>query len=208
MGPDNLVTFLMQVVLISLSGVIAPGPVTAATLASGMRSRHAGSLIAVGHGIVEFPLMLLVAAGAGTLLTSSVLATGIGLVGGAVLVLMGIGMVRNLRGSDIATVTPNGRSPVWTGVALTAGNPYFLVWWATVGLTLTTRALEIGMLAFGLFALLHWLCDMAWLEGLSLAAFSGVKLLGNGLQRTVLGICSVALIGLGGYFVIDALRRL
>lgn len=205
--PD-LVSFVMQVVLISLSGAMAPGPITAATLAAGTRSRHAGGLIALGHGIVEFPLMLLVLAGAGTLLASNAFMTCIGLVGGAVLVLMGSGMIKNLRKPGTVTATRTARSPIWTGMVLTGTNPYFLLWWVTIGLALTSRASEIGVLAFGLFALVHWLCDLVWLEALSWTGFNGTKLLGEGVLKVVLGICSVALIGLGLYFVIDAAKRL
>ena len=64
----NLFLFLVQVVTISLSGVMAPGPVTAAANAMGARNRFAGAIIAVGHGIVEFPLMILIIVGADKLL--------------------------------------------------------------------------------------------------------------------------------------------
>jgi len=205
--PD-LITFIIQVVLISLSGVMAPGPVTAATLAAGVRSQHAGSLIAVGHGIVEFPLMLLVLAGAGTLLASATVTTCIGLIGGVVLVLMGGGIIKSMLKPGSVAVVPTSRNPIWTGVVLTGGNPYFLIWWVTVGLALTTRAVEIGALAFGVFALVHWLCDLVWLEALSFAGFNGMRLLGGRVQKVVLGACSVALLGIGLYFMVDAVKML
>jgi threonine/homoserine/homoserine lactone efflux protein len=203
-----LIAFVAQVVVISLSGVMAPGPITAATLAAGTRSRHAGSLIAVGHGLIEFPLILLVIAGAGTLLASRAVTVGIGLVGGGVLVVMGAGMLRNL-GKPAGTAGKRvGRGPVLTGVILTGTNPYFLLWWLTVGLNLTTRALQIGALALGLLAAVHWLCDLVWLEALSFTSFKGTKLLGAGVQKIVLGVCSVALIGLGLFFAVDAVNHL
>ena len=52
--------FLVQAVLISLTGVMAPGPITAVTIAKGSESKHAGAWIAIGHGVVEFPLMVLI----------------------------------------------------------------------------------------------------------------------------------------------------
>lgn len=203
----TLIAFLLQVVLISLSGVIAPGPITAATLAAGTRWRHAGSRIAIGHGIVEFPLMLLVGAGAGTFLASKAVTTGIGLVGGAVLVLMGWGMFRAMGRPAGAAGNGKARSPILAGVILTGTNPYFLLWWLTVGLHLTTRALQIGALAFGLLMVVHWLCDLFWLEVLSFTSFKGTKVFGHRAQRTVLAVCSVALVGLGLYFVVDAVRK-
>jgi len=53
-----LLNFLFTAVVISLSGVMAPGPITAVTIGKGSKSPYAGALIAIGHGIVEFPLMV------------------------------------------------------------------------------------------------------------------------------------------------------
>lgn len=202
-----LLSFLGYTVGISLSGVMAPGPVTAATLAAGTRSKHAGGLIAVGHGIVEFPLMLVVMAGTGALFQSRAFTIGVGLVGGAFLVWLGVQMLRGLRAGGEFNGKWNGRHPVWVGVILTAGNPYFLVWWATTGLLLTSRALELGAVAFGLFALVHWLCDLIWLEVLSQASFRGTRLIGRRAFRVVLGACSVGLIVIGLNFMQDAARK-
>jgi len=204
----GLIGFLLQAVVISLSGVMAPGPVTAVTLAAGTRSRHAGALMAVGHGIVEFPLMLLIMAGMGTLFQLRGVTTGIGFVGGAFLLFMGAQILAGLSKRVDPTDKYVGKSPVWIGIILTGGNPYFLLWWATVGLALTTRALRFGPTAFALFAVIHWLCDLIWLETLSWASFKGARTLGLKSQRIVLAICALALILVGLIFLYDAGSRL
>ena len=68
-----LSAFLLEAVLISLSGVIAPGPVTAVTVSKGTKSPHAGAMIALGHGIVEIPLMILMLYGFGDILKLSLI---------------------------------------------------------------------------------------------------------------------------------------
>ena len=75
---------------------MAPGPITAATLAAGERNRHAGAWICVGHIAVELPLIVLLAAGLGTFLESKGVRAGIGLVGGVFLVLMGVQLLGSL----------------------------------------------------------------------------------------------------------------
>ncbi|UCD27885.1 MAG: LysE family transporter [Planctomycetota bacterium] len=200
----DLIEFLLMATGISLSGVMAPGPVTAATLVAGTRSKHAGSLIALGHGIIEFPLMLLIMGGMSTLFKSQAIKIGIGLVGGIFLLHMGIQILRSInKGSDSIEKYAD-KSPVWIGIILSGGNPYFLLWWATIGLALSSRAIELGVLAFGLFAVVHWLCDLVWLEALSLAGFKGSKLLGQRSRRIVLVICSLALLVFGVMFICDA----
>jgi threonine/homoserine/homoserine lactone efflux protein len=203
-----ILTFLWQTIIISASGVISPGPVTAATLAAGTRRKHAGLWISVGHGVVEFPLMGLIMLGAGTWLTSRSFSIGVGLAGGVVLILMGVMLAIALRRPATADAPVESRSPLWTGIALTGGNPYFLLWWATVGLSLASRAAELGALAFGLFAVVHWLCDLAWLEALSRASHSGRGLMGPTTQKVIQALCAAAMAGFGAWFVIDALRHL
>jgi threonine/homoserine/homoserine lactone efflux protein len=203
-----LLLFLFQVFVISLSGVMAPGPVTAAAIGMGTRSRFAGSLIAVGHGVIEFPLMILIVLGAGRVLELPAAQIGIGLAGGAILLLMGIGMIRSLRSAEQSEGRLAGGAPVLTGILLTATQPYFLLWWATVGLALATDAVGLGIWAFMLFATVHWLCDLAWLSVLSWASFKGSTVLGPRIIRVVLLICALALVVFGVCFVIRATTAL
>ena len=200
--------FLFEVFVISLSGVMAPGPVTAAAIAIGTRSRHAGALIAFGHGAVELPLIILIVFGAGRLLKLPAAQIVIGLAGGAFLLVMGIQMLSTLRSTERFEAKFSGSAPLLTGVLLSATNPYFLLWWATIGLALATTATNLGIWAFVLFAIVHWLCDFIWLSALSWASFKGSMLLGQRLQRIVLSICAAAMIVFGLCFVYKAVMTL
>ena len=86
---------------------------------------------------------------------------------------MGVQLLGSLRKLDADSAAQVQRHPLWIGVVLSGANPYFLLWWATVGLTLTGRAMEFGVMVLILFALVHWLCDLGWLEVLSFAGFKG-----------------------------------
>ncbi len=201
---SSLPGFLLTIVGISLSGVMAPGPITAATLAAGANSRHAGAWVCAGHIAVELPLIVLLAGGLGAFLRSEVIRAGIGLAGGVLLALMGLQLLASLRKPNPAATASVERHPLWIGIALSVANPYFLLWWATVGLTLTSQAMEYGLLVLVLFGLLHWLCDFAWLEVLSYAGFKGSQALGNRSQQIVSAICGVVLLGFGLKFIYDA----
>jgi len=203
----SLLSFLFKVIVVSLSGVMAPGPVTAAAIAKGQRQRFAGALIAVGHGIIEFPLMILIVLGMDKLLKSSKTQIVIGLAGGAFLLFMAIQMLRDSRKTDYTGETSYKAGPVLTGFLLSAGNPYFLLWWASVGLALATEATQLGIWAFAFFAVIHWLCDLIWLQALSWASFKGSALLGPRSQRIVLLVCSLALFFFGLYFISKALAQ-
>jgi threonine/homoserine/homoserine lactone efflux protein len=197
-------TFLVSAVAISLSGVMAPGPITAATLAAGARSRHAGALIALGHAAVEMPLILLLAAGIGAFLQSQQVKSSIGLAGGIVLVLMGIQLFLSRGQAKADSGAAVQRRPFVTGVVLTGANPYFLLWWATVGLALATQATSYGAAMLVAFGVIHWLCDLVWLEVLSLASFHGSKAFGLRSQQIVSVICGLVLFGFGLKFLYEA----
>jgi threonine/homoserine/homoserine lactone efflux protein len=174
----------------------------------GTRNRYAGTLLAIGHGIIEFPLMILIMLGLGKVLKWEKTQIVIGLAGGAFLLMMAAQMMMSIRSkTDQQTKVLKDR-PVLAGVILSASNPYFLIWWATVGLALATRATQWGVWAFGLFAVVHWLCDLAWLQALSWASFKGSSLLGARVQRIVLLVCSLGLLGFGLFFIYSAANTL
>jgi len=202
-----MITFLLTVIIISLSGVLAPGPITAVTIAAGSRRPHAGALIALGHAVVELPLIFLIMAGIGKLLAHEQTRLVIGSVGGLFLLLMAAQMIRSLLRGDNSTKINMQKNPFLSGIILSIGNPYFLLWWATVGMALATRAWQLGALAFGLFALVHWLCDLVWLEILSWTSFKGATFWGRSVQKIVLVICSMALLFFGLMFLYDAARK-
>jgi threonine/homoserine/homoserine lactone efflux protein len=132
METGGLIPFLIKAVIISLSGVMAPGSISAATLAHGTRNRWAGTLISVGHGIIEIPLIFLLMAGLGLVFKMDPVKIAIGVLGGSFLLWMGGDMLRQIQ-----TYTPENQKsithgPILTGIVLSGTNPYFLFWWATV----------------------------------------------------------------------------
>jgi threonine/homoserine/homoserine lactone efflux protein len=204
----DILIFLAQVVAISLSGVLAPGPVTTSSIVMGAKNRFAGSLIAVGHGIVEFPLIILITFGAAEFFNSKNAQIIIGLAGGAMLLFMAYGIYKSAKSTESQTGKIFTSKPVLTGIVLSAGNPYFLVWWATVGLTLALQAKEIGIWAFAVFAIVHWLCDLSWYQILSWSSFKGATLLKGRGMSIVLIFCALAMGFFGIKFIADAIKLL
>ena len=186
---------------------MASGPITAVTVGRGSKSPHAGALVAIGHGIVEFPVMAAVFYGVGRLLQMPYVQTAISILGAAFLVYMGAGMLRSvLRG--VAGVEARDRSPVLAGIVLSLGSPYFLIWWATVGAALVIRSMAFGVAGFLIFALAHWFCDLIWCYTLSGISYKGGKFFGSQFQRAVFLACGVALLFFGAKLLLDTGLRL
>jgi threonine/homoserine/homoserine lactone efflux protein len=205
-----LILFLLNAVVVSLTGVLSPGAITAATINEGTRNRHAGILVAVGHGIVEFPLMLLILLGMDEILGSTKLKIAIGLVGGSLLTYLAVAMLREVKkiSPELEAASLKRQHPLWIGIMLTACNPLFLGWWASAGLNLVIQAKELGRLAFALFVGIHWLLDLIWLEVLSYSSYKGAKLLSVTIQKIILSLCGLILLFFAGWFIFVAIETL
>lgn len=204
----SLVIFLFEVVGVSLTGVMMPGPITAAAIAMGARDRFAGALMAIGHGIVEFPLMVLIILGMDAALKSTTTKIVIGFAGGAFLLFMAVQMLRSLRKAEDKEAKVTMSRPILAGIILSGGSPLFLIWWASVGLNLAITAVAFGIWAFALFAIVHWLCDLIWFSVLSWASFKGSVLLGPRRQKTILLVCSLTMFAFGLLFIYNAASTL
>jgi len=203
----NLLTFIFEAVLISLSGVMAPGPITAVTIGKGNESPHAGAMVALGHGIIEFPLMISIFYGFGYLLNLVYVKALIGFIGGLFLLFMGINMFRSTKQAKVGSIN-YAYTPMISGIVLSLGNPYFLVWWATVGAALILKSIDFGIFGFLIFALCHWLCDFFWYYFLSIISFKGGKFFGRKFQKIIFVICGVFLLFFSVKFIIDTIRLL
>ena len=199
-----LALFLIQVFIISISGAMQPGPVTATAITMGVRNRWAGSLLAVGHGIVEFPLMVLIIFGLGTIFQKTSAQIAIGIMGGLILLYMAYGMFKTASHPVSTEAVASKDKPVWAGIIFTISNPYFLIWWATVGLGLATSATKLGLHAFVLFAVVHWLVDFMWVTALLFASFHGTTLFGPKVQQRVMQVCAGAMLFFGLFFLYKA----
>ena len=192
--------FLATVLLISLSGVLMPGPLFAVTLKKASKSKLAGALIAVGHGIVEFPLMFLIFFVLSQFDIPSVVQVAVGLVGGLLMIFMGVQAFRNRHKKEDATVGLK-RDSVFAGAWTTVANAGFILWWLTIGTTLILNAKFFGLVGFSVFAGVHWLTDFSWYTVVALLIFKSQRFW---TERTMMGImlfCVLIFIGFGAYFM-------
>ncbi|MCJ7606838.1 MAG: LysE family translocator [Thermoplasmata archaeon] len=198
---DNLWIFLGMAVLISFSGVMTPGPVFAAAVAKGYKDERAGIRIALGHGLVEFPLIALVALSLGFVFENDLVKLVIGVVGGILLVYLGVSMVRSRKviAEGEGEMFPYGAFAA--GAITTSANPYFFLWWATVGAWLIFTAQELGAVVVLVFAVVHWSCDLGWYTFTSLAVFRTKHLWTPIVHELVFGVCGAIMIVFGIYFV-------
>jgi len=200
-----MLPILLSVIVISFSGVMMPGPMTAVTLAKSYKSPWAGVWISLGHAVIEVPLILLIYFGFAQFFQNSAVRLALSVAGSGMIVWLGISMFRARnevvrRGKDLPY------NSFVAGILATGFNPFFLVWWATIGSMLIMRILEFGTAGLIIFTLVHWLCDLAWLTLISNVVYRTHTLWGQRLQVWLFIACSLLLIGFGLWFLISGIQ--
>jgi threonine/homoserine/homoserine lactone efflux protein len=197
--------------VVALSGALMPGPLLTLTVGeSAHRGFWAGPLIIVGHALLELALVLLLLMGVGVWLHRPVVLGLVGVIGAAMLGWMGLGLLRASRHSRLKFdhQAASGMHPVWAGVLMSAANPYFLIWWLTIGLGYILFSAKYGMVGVVLFYLGHILADFAWYSLVSAAVAQGRHFLSDRVYCGFLAGCGLFLFGFGGYFGIQGVRFL
>jgi threonine/homoserine/homoserine lactone efflux protein len=206
----DITTLFITALIVGLSGAMMPGPLLTVTIMeSAFRGVIAGPLIVLGHALLELILVLALLGGLSVYLKMTLVTIIISVVGGAFLIFIGLNMVNDtIKGrvvldSDNSEIIKgiNKMHPVWAGILVSLSNPFWVVWWATVGLTYLTTALNSGTAGIVSFFTGHIMADLLWYCLVAAAIASGRKLVKQQVYQAIILICGLFLIGLGGYFI-------
>jgi threonine/homoserine/homoserine lactone efflux protein len=217
---DNIWLFLGTVVVLSTTGVMMPGPVMAASMAKGLKQRWSGVHVALGHAVVEFPTIALIALGFSTVLRDVRVSIGVGILGGVLLIYMGLSMFMSRRRSvtKLEEAKDGKRSkkktrardpfpypPFVAGIITTATNPYYFLWWATLGAALILNAVAFVIIVLIVMSVLHWSIDLGWNSFLGFAVNKS-KNFDERAYLAVFGLCGIIMLVFGTWFLASALK--
>ena len=200
-----MLPILLSVVVISLSGVMMPGPMFAVTLAKSFKSPFAGARIALGHAVVEVPVILLIYFGFAQIFQDNLVQIILSLAGGAMIVWLGVAMFR-ARARVVREGKDLSYSAFTAGIITSGLNPFFLLWWATVGSLLVVRFLEFGLGGLAIFTISHWLVDLVWLSFVSVLVYRTHRFWGKRFQEGVFIATSLLLVGFGAWFMVSGIQ--
>lgn len=200
-----MLPILLSVVVISLSGVMMPGPMFAVTLAKSFKSPFAGARIALGHAVVEVPVILLIYFGFAQIFEDNLVQIVLSLAGGAMIVWLGVAMFR-ARARVVREGKDLSYSAFTAGIITSGLNPFFLLWWATVGSLLVVRFLEFGLGGLAIFTISHWLVDLVWLSFVSVLVYRTHRFWGKRFQEGVFIATSLLLVGFGVWFMVSGIQ--
>ena len=206
----NPLNFAATVIILSASGALAPGPLFFVTVSHGIKSgTKSGILFSIAHSLVEFSLVMLLALGLLSVANVPAVRLAVGVAGGAALIVFGAMQIRgsfSYKPEETKTGQSATRNLFLIGLALTGLNPYFIVWWLTVGANLIFISLEFAGLAGVVFMFVcHVWVDYAWLILVSGFAKRSSKILRFKWYRILMTVFGLVLIYFGLTFLIDSL---
>ena len=203
----QIIEFAILVIIISASGVMSPGPLFAANITYGLREGvKSGIKIAIGHSIVELPLVILLGIGVFSLEIFPEFRTIISIFGAITLfVFAGIQIKTILKKNKNISIKPK-QGPIVTGILLSALNPFFIVWWLTIGFKLISDAMLIWAFAGILIVFVfHIWMDFAWLGITAFLASKSRKIISNRNYKIMILVLSLTLIYFGITFLMDVI---
>lgn len=197
--------------LIALSGALMPGPLLLATVAEASQTGFwAGPLLVAGHGVLELGMLFVLLFGLSPFFQYRIVIVLISLLGGMILLWMAIQMFRSLPQLTLsiqAQKTHKARL-VFTGALVSVSNPYWTLWWVTIGLGCIVTAREVGVGGLLAFFIGHILADFLWYTIISYGTAQGKRFLSEKFYRGFVGILAGFLVVFAGFFFWSGLHRL
>lgn len=183
-----------------------PGPVLVVVVGqTPRRGFWTGPLVVLGHGLLESFLVAALILGMAEFFSSSAVLSAVAVIGGAVLLYMGVDMLRSA--GRLTLIAGPGTSsgardlnPVLAGVLTSLSNPYWTLWWATIGLGYMVIAREKGAAGLGAFLSGHIMADLVWYSVVSSLVAGGKRWLTDSIYRRMIRVCAVALLFFALYF--------
>ncbi len=205
--------------LLALTGAMSPGPLLTYTIIKSVRARQRGYLmglwIILGHALLEMAIILFLLLGFSFILKNIFVVRMIGVVGGIILLFFGISIIRDIRmnkisadfsgTSDMNTSSRLSDSPVIGGIMVSMSNPYWWVWWASIGLAFMAQY-EISYRSWTkliAFFLGHEAGDLIWYLLISTLSFFGLRKLNPKIYNSILAVCGIFMILFGLYLGIS-----
>lgn len=218
----GFVQIFFQAFIVGLSGAMAPGPLLTYNIQLSYKNGFwMGPRLVLGHAILEALLIIGIIGGLGSFIQLPITKIVLWLVGGLLLSFMGYELIwretkRNLAatmevaavGETVTITNVTNMNPVWAGVVISLSNPFWAIWWATIGLGFLTKSLTFGVVGVLAFYSGHILADLGWYSFVSVAIAKGRQYLSEGIYHWLLRICGVFLFVIAVSFILDAFKTL
>jgi threonine/homoserine/homoserine lactone efflux protein len=197
----EILSTLLLGFLIGFTGALAPGPTLVATINASLAGDwKAGLKVSLGHIVIETAIFFLIILGLASVATPYT--TAIAVFGGIALIVFGVLTIRGSRSATLSTGPVQvGANPYMAGLLTSAANPYFWIWWLSVGSALLISSLAGGLLLAVVFMIGHWGADVSWYVFVSTGVSKGKAILSDTAYHHIMAACGAFLIIFGLWYL-------
>jgi len=197
--------------VVAFSGAMMPGPFLTTTIGESARSGPwVGPKMIAGHALLELALLFALFLGLTPLLKNEIFFIIVAIAGGAIMIWMAQGMFRSIPTLELAT-SENSKNKInvyLAGVLMSLANPYWIIWWATIGLGYVLHSQKLGFAGVALFFAGHIFGDLVWYSSISFAVGKGRKVFSNKVYRILIGACATFLALFSFWLIYDGIQRI
>ncbi len=199
--------------IIAFSGAMMPGPLLTITISeSTRRGFKVGPLVILGHGILELLLIISIIFGLAPFFKKPVVFIVIAIAGSAILLWMAYGMFKSLPELTLDLTHEKGEEKknrlVLSGLFLSLINPYWIIWWVTIGMGYILHSLEVGVSGVIIFFTGHILADLIWYSIISYSVSKGSSFLNERVYKLLIGFCASFLVFFSILFGFSGFQKL
>ena len=197
--------------VVAFSGAVMPGPLLTLTISeSRYRGMWAGPLLVLGHGLLEMLMVTALLLGLGPFLQRNAVAATVAITGALVLIGMAFALFKSIPGLRVAidanSAPPRG-CPVVVGMLMSIANPYWTIWWASIGLAYLSSCRSLGLPGVLAFFIGHIMGDLVWYAAVSWSFSRGQRFLNDTVYKSLIALCGAALVFFALWFARDAVVR-
>jgi len=197
---DTIQVFTLAFAL-GLTGALAPGPTFVATVNASLTGGWTtGPKVVFGHILAEIVIFFLIVFGLAAVALPYTPA--ITVIGGIALIAFGALTLSGSRGASIQnTEVKIVSNPYVAGLVTSVANPYFWLWWLSIGSAMVIAGLAGGIFLAALFMAGHWSADLAWYTLVSFGISRGTVFLSDRTYRIIMALCGIFLVIFGAYYL-------
>src|SRR4030042_2271634 len=201
--------------MVAFTGALMPGPMLSLVIASvAQKGFWTSVFIVIGHSILELLIVISFYLGVLKYLDNPLVIKIISIVGGAFLIYMAVSIIVSMARKkiklDLDTKmiaknlgTKNTFIITGKGILISLANPYWYVWWLTIGATFMIKSVQHSFGGVAFFYTGHILADFIWYLFVGFLISTGRRFFNQKIYIGILIVCSLFLLYLGVRFIVD-----
>ena len=212
---NEIIQIFFGSLIVAFSGALMPGPMLTLVIASvAQKGFWTSVFIVIGHSILELLIVISFYLGVLKYLDNPLVIKIISIVGGAFLIYMAVSIIVSIARKKIKLDldaksiaknlgTKNTFIITGKGILISLANPYWYVWWLTIGATFMIKSVQHSFGGVAFFYTGHILADFIWYLFVGFLVSTGRRFFNQKIYIGVLIVCSLFLLYLGVRFIVD-----